>query len=134
MNNESHILLFDGVCNLCNKLVMFIIRTDRREKIVFAALQSESGKSLMEDCSLTKTNIDSVVYITDRKLFIKSDAILHLLKDIGNGWKLFFGLIIVPHFIRDFLYDLVARSRYRIFGKRDVCMIPSPDIIYRFLL
>jgi predicted DCC family thiol-disulfide oxidoreductase YuxK len=134
MSDESHILLFDGVCNLCNKLVMFIIIIDKRAKIRFASLQSESGKSLLKACNMSENEIDSVVYISDHELFIKSNAILHLLKDIGNGWNLFFGLIIIPSFIRDFFYDLVARSRYRIFGKKSVCMKPSPDSVNRFLI
>lgn len=134
MNNSDPVLLFDGVCNLCNKLVMFIIRKDRRGKIRFAALQSESGKSLLRTYGLSDKDINFVVYITSHTIFLKSSAVLHLLKDIGNGWNLFFGLIMIPRFIRDFFYDLVARSRYRIFGKRGVCMIPSPDIVNRFLL
>jgi predicted DCC family thiol-disulfide oxidoreductase YuxK len=134
MGNSNHILLFDGVCNLCNKLVIFIIKRDSRGKIRFAALQSESGKEILKAHNPPDKDIDSVVYITDHTIFLKSSAVLHLLKDIGKGWNLFFGLIIIPPFIRDFFYDLIARTRYRIFGKKSACMIPSPDIENRFLL
>jgi predicted DCC family thiol-disulfide oxidoreductase YuxK len=113
---------------------MFIIRIDRRAKIRFAVLQSESGKSLLEAHNLSEKDINSVVYITNRAIFLKSSAVLHLIKDIGKGWNLFFGLIIIPRFIRDFFYDLIARNRYHIFGKKEVCMRPSPDLVNRFLL
>lgn len=134
MNTSGPVLLFDGVCNLCNKLVIFIIRKDRLAKIRFAALQSETGKEILKAHNLPDKDIDSVVYISGHTIFLKSSAVLHLLKDVGNGWNLFFGLIIIPRFIRDFFYDLIARTRYRIFGKKSVCMMPSPEIADRFIL
>jgi predicted DCC family thiol-disulfide oxidoreductase YuxK len=134
MTHSGPILLFDGVCNLCNRLVMFIIRKDTKAKIRFAALQSGAGKSLLEAYCLSENDLDSVVYITDQALFLKSRAILHLLKDIGGIWRAFYIFIIIPRFILDFLYDIIAKNRYRIFGRKEICMTPSPDFVNRFIL
>lgn len=134
MLTSGNILLFDGVCNLCNGLVRFIIRRDPDAIIKFASLQSPAGQSLLERFDLSAKEIDSVVYITGDKRYLKSSAILHLLKELGGGWRLFYGFIIIPGFIRDFFYNLIAVNRYRIFGKTDTCMVPAPDIMSRFLL
>ena len=133
MNDSGPILLFDGVCNLCNRLVIFIIRRDKDAKIKFAALQSETGRYFLKKCNLSAESIDSIVYIEGTGCFLKSTAVLHLLKNIGGTWSLFHGFIVIPKFIRDFFYDLVAKNRYRIFGRSEKCMIPSAEIIARFL-
>lgn len=127
------ILLFDGVCNLCNSLVRFIIKRDPDAKIRFAPLQSHAGQSLLKISGLAASEIDSVVYITGDKHFIKSSAVLHLLKESGGRWRLFYGFIIIPEFIRDFFYTMIAKSRYKVFGKSETCMVPTPDIKERFL-
>lgn len=126
------VLLFDGVCKLCNRLVIFIIRRDKDAKIKFAPLQSPSGVSLLKKTGLSYHDIDSMVFIEGENFFLKSSAILHLFKVLGGGWRLFYGFIIIPEFIRDFFYNIVARHRYRIFGKRETCMIPAPDAEDRF--
>ena len=133
MNDSGPILLFDGVCNLCNRLVIFIIRRDKDARIKFAALQSETGKNFLMQCNLSGESIDSIVYIEGTSCFLKSSAVLHLLKSIGGAWSLLHGFIVIPKFIRDFFYDLVAKNRYRIFGRSEKCMIPSAEIIERFL-
>ena len=130
---NRHILLFDGVCNLCNSSVQFIIKRDNKKIFSFASLQSDTGQKLLKDFNLTGTGIYSIVYINDDKCYIKSTAVLHILKGLGGFWKLLFVFIIIPRFIRDFYYDLNAKSRYKLFGKRDSCMIPTPDIRSRFL-
>ena len=132
MNNNEKILLFDGICNLCNNLVFFIIKRDPKSQFKFAALQSETGKLLLKKYILESNNLNTVVYIKGEKYFLKSTAILNIIKDLGGYWKLFYAFIIIPKFIRDFIYDLIAKSRYRIFGKKESCMIPSPDINKRF--
>ncbi len=134
MDHLSPILLFDGVCNLCNNLVMFVIRKDKKARIRFVSLQSEAGKSLLSAAGLNPDTADTVVYLSGDKTFLRSSAILNLLNDLGGGWRLFYSLIIIPSFIRDFIYNLVARSRYRIFGKRESCMVPPKDIENRFIL
>lgn len=132
-NNESHILLFDGVCNLCNRIVKFTIKRDPKEKFKFAALQSVSGQALLKKFDLPLNDFDSFVYITNNKYYRKSAAGLHVLKDLGGIWKIFYVLIIIPRRIRDFFYTIIAKTRYKIFGKRDTCMVPTPHIKRRFL-
>lgn len=134
MITSSHILLFDGVCNLCNSLVRFIIKKDRDAKIKFTPLQSVSGNSLLKKINISASVTDSVIYITGDEFFLKSSALLHLLKDLGGVWKLFYGFIIIPLFIRDFFYNIIAKNRYKIFGKTDKCMVPASDHRERFVL
>lgn len=129
----ENILFFDGVCNLCNGLVRFIIRHDHKRKIMFAPLQSEIAVNILSETDPGLLNIDSVVYVTRSGHFTRSDAILHMLRDMGGGWKTFFGFIIIPRFIRDSIYNMIARNRYRFFGKKDSCMIPTSDVKDRFL-
>lgn len=130
MARPDKIVLFDGVCNLCNGLVKFIIRHDRRGVVRFSSLQSHFARTILNEKSL---ETDSVIYLTEEKALIRSDAILYMFRDMGGLWKLLYGFIVVPKFIRDFFYDLVARNRYRIFGKRETCMVPTPDMKERFL-
>ncbi len=132
-NNETHILLFDGICNLCISVVNFTIKRDAKEKFKFAALQSESGQELLKRFGLSTNDFDSFVFISGEKYFIKSSAGLHVLKELGGVWLLFYALIIFPRPIRDFIYGIVAKTRYRIFGKRDTCIIPTPEVKRRFL-
>lgn len=133
MTEQNSILLFDGVCNLCNKLVIFIIRRDNKALIKFSALQSREGLSLLQERGLSAEGINSIVFIERNKYFLKSSAVLHLLKALGGGWRIMYGLIIIPRFIRDFFYDLIAKYRYRIFGISEKCMMPGTEIEDRFL-
>ena len=122
MINNKNILLFDGYCNLCSRLVNFIIKRDKKAKFLFVSLQSESGQSLLKKFGLPTDDFDSVVYISNNKNFQKSSAILHILKELGGIWKFFFIFIIIPNFIRDFIYKIIAKTRYKIFGRQDSCM------------
>jgi predicted DCC family thiol-disulfide oxidoreductase YuxK len=133
MTETNPILLFDGVCNLCNGLVKFIIKRDHRSRIRFAPLQSDAGKSLLVKSGLDHEEINTVVYLKGDKVFLRSSAVLQLLKDLGGGWKLFYGFILIPPVIRDFFYNLIARTRYRIFGRTGSCIIPNREIRGRFL-
>jgi predicted DCC family thiol-disulfide oxidoreductase YuxK len=132
-DNESCIILFDGECLLCNKLVQFIIGRDPGAKFKFGTLQSESGKSLLKQGRLPEQAPDTVVYIRGELVFLRSDAALEILKDLGGIWKLFRILFVVSRSWRDHLYDYVAKNRYRWFGKRDACMVPAPGDRHRFL-
>lgn len=134
MDDPGKILLFDGVCNLCNGLVKFIIKRDHRHLIRFAPLQSEYARSALKRFNRDADEINTVVYISDENYFLKSVAILNLLKDLGGAWRILYGFIIIPRFIRDAVYDLVVRHRYRIFGKRELCMVPTPEIMDRFVV
>lgn len=133
INTGSDILLFDGVCNLCNNLVQFIIKRDPKGKFKFASLQSESGQLLLKKFGLPTDDYDSFVFIKKDNFFLRSSAGLHVLKELGGVWKLFYLFIIFPEPLRDFVYTFIARKRYKIFGKQDTCLIPTPEIKQRFL-
>ncbi len=129
----DRLLFFDGVCNLCNGLVQFIIRHDRRKRLHFATLQSEVGIRFLSAHGLATADIGTSVYWRNGEALTRSTAALNVARDVGGVWALAFGLMIVPRFIRDAVYYLVARKRYRWFGKRDTCMLPSPELRARFL-
>jgi predicted DCC family thiol-disulfide oxidoreductase YuxK len=130
---NENVVLFDGVCNLCNGLVRFVIRHDRKALIKFAALQSEYGKKLQSGIGPGTGDSDTIVYSRKGIYFFRSDAVLNILKDMGGIWGIFYILRIVPRFFRDFVYKIVAANRYRIFGKRETCMVPGAQIKERFL-
>ena len=125
MINSDPILIYDGYCNLCGTLVQFIIKRDKSSRIKFIPLQSEKGKSLIADYGINPLNLNSVLFISSGTLYLRSSAVLHLFKELGRLWRLFYGFIIVPPFIRDSFYNLIARCRYRIFGKRNFCLVPD---------
>ncbi|MFC2134891.1 thiol-disulfide oxidoreductase DCC family protein [Bacteroidota bacterium] len=130
---ENPIILFDGVCNLCNDLVNFIIKLDKNKIFRFSLLQSEFSKNILNNSADELNQIKSIVLIENSRIFVKSDAVLLIAKHLGGFWKIleFFNFIPVP--IRDFFYDLVAENRYRLFGKQKACMIPDENIRERFL-
>jgi predicted DCC family thiol-disulfide oxidoreductase YuxK len=129
----NEIVLFDGVCNFCDSSVQLILRKERKPILKFASLQSETGQKLIKQYGLDKGGIDSIVYISNGKARIKSTAALYLAKRLKGGYPLLFGFIIVPPFLRNWVYDWVARNRYKWFGKKDSCMIPSKEIRERFV-
>jgi predicted DCC family thiol-disulfide oxidoreductase YuxK len=133
MNNNSKILLFDGVCNLCNGAVQFVIKRDKNTRLKFASLQSEAGQKLLQEFNLPTDEFESFVFIDGDKIYTKSTAALKVAKDLGGFWKLFYAFVILPKPFRDFAYSLIAKNRYKMFGKRDVCMIPTPELKSRFL-
>lgn len=132
-NNENHILLFDGFCNLCSSMVMFTLKRDAKKKFKFAALQSDKGQMLLKKFDLSMNDFDSLVVIKGDQFYIKSSAVLHVLKELGGVWKLAYVFIYLPRPLRDFMYSLIAKTRYKIFGKRKVCMVPTVNTIQRFL-
>ena len=131
--HNNPIVLFDGVCNLCNATVTFIIRRDRKKIFRFAPLQSPVGESIKVACGFSKDELESVILKVDGKVYKKSDAALQIAKRLDGLWPVFFIFYFIPSFLRDPIYDLVARYRYRWFGKRESCMIPDPDLRSRFL-
>jgi predicted DCC family thiol-disulfide oxidoreductase YuxK len=132
-NSNEDILLFDGVCNLCNGLVNFIIKRDIRRKFKFASLQSEASRLWLERFGLSENEFDSFVLIKKDEYYLKSTAALKTLWELGGISKIFYVFILNPRPLRDFLYDIIAKSRYRVFGKRNSCMIPTPELEARFL-
>lgn len=131
MNNP--IVLFDGVCNLCNGLVNFLLKWDKPGVFRFAALQSEAGQELSKRFNLDTQSMNSFILVKDGRHFEKSEAALRVIRDMGWPFKALYPLIFLPRPVRDLGYDLIARNRYRIFGKRDACMMPTPEIRARFL-
>jgi predicted DCC family thiol-disulfide oxidoreductase YuxK len=127
------VILFDGVCNLCNGSVQFVIKHDKKNLFSFASLQSESGQKLLEAYSLPKTEFNSFVLIENGKAYTKSNAALMVAKKLHGPVRFLYGLKIVPAFIRNAVYNLIAKNRYKWFGKKDSCMIPTPSLQTRFL-
>ena len=133
MTERKAIVLFDGHCNLCNGSVQFIILRDKKGYFNFCSLQSEAGQALLEKHQLSKTELNSLVLIENEKAYRQSTAALRIAKKLDGSWPLFYGFIIVPPFIRNFFYNLIAKNRYRLFGKKDECMLPRPEWRERFL-
>ena len=127
------VILFDGVCNFCNSSVNFIIQHDKKKHYKFSALQSDAGRLLSEKYGIDQSKIDSIILIENGDVFVKSSAILRITKSLNYLYPLLFGFIIIPKFIRDGVYDFIARNRYKWFGKKEACMIPSPEIKSRFI-
>lgn len=127
------LILFDGVCNLCNHSVQFIIKRDRVGYFSFAALQSNLGQSLLKEHNISGVDFESIVLIEESKSFQRSTAALEIARKLDGSWPLFYAFIIVPRFIRDWIYDLVSKNRYRMFGRQDQCMIPTPALKSRFV-
>lgn len=126
------IILFDGDCNFCDKSVQFIIKRDPRGFYKFASLQSKIGQKLIKQHNIP-ANLDSFILVTDEKSYTKSSAALHVCKNLTGLWKTFYLLLIIPRPIRDFFYHIIANNRYKWFGKKDHCILPSPEIRKRFL-
>jgi predicted DCC family thiol-disulfide oxidoreductase YuxK len=133
MENSYSIILFDGVCNLCDGVVQFVLKKDKKARFRFAALQSERGTALLKQFGLSTTDYNSFVLIESGRVFQKSAAALQVFKGLGGVWTLLYAFIVLPRPIRDAIYDWVARNRYRFFGKKEECMLPTPEIRARFL-
>ena len=127
------VILFDGVCNFCNASVNFIIKQDRKKVFRFAALQSETGQKLLEQYNLPKKQFESFVLIDNGRVFQKSSAGLKVYGNMPWYWKWTQAFWLVPEVVRDAVYNLIAKNRYRWFGKKEQCMMPSKEVRSRFL-
>lgn len=132
-NQNSKILLFDGECNLCNRTVQFIIKSDKKVNITFASLQSEVGKKLMKDKMIPESYSDSIVFIDHDKVYFKSTAALRICLYLSALWPLLYVFVIIPDFIRNYIYDFVAKRRFKWFGKTTTCWVMTPELKERFL-
>lgn len=130
---EEGIVLFDGVCNFCNKTVQFLLKRDKKDQLRFASLQSDIGKRLLEEVNLPVDFKESILFFSKGKMWQKSDAFAQIMYRLPGGWKMFYSIKIIPRFIRDAVYNYISSHRYRWFGKRDQCMVPSPEWEKKFL-
>lgn len=127
------IILFDGVCNLCNGAVNFVIKRDPGNVFKFAPLQEKQGALLLKTHTIDIQKLDSIVLIENGNVYTKSSAALRIARKMSNLWPLFFVLLIIPSFIRDGVYDFIAKNRYKWFGKKEQCMIPTLGLKEKFL-
>lgn len=132
-NTQHNLILFDGVCNLCNASVRFIINRDKKEKFKFASLQSAAAQPYINRFAISGHDLYSIVLIMDNKLYDRSSAALEIAKNLSGLWPAFYIFKIIPKFLRDAVYNLIAKNRYFLFGKKDECMIPTPELKARFL-
>lgn len=130
---DKPILLFDGVCNLCNGLVQFIIERDPDAQFRFTALQSETGQFLLNEAGLSTSALNTVVMYDEGKFYTHSDVPLQIAWHLGKLWRFFYIFKYLPKGIRDRIYDWIAANRYKWFGKQDACMMPTPELQRRFL-
>lgn len=130
---QQKTILFDGVCNLCNSSVIFILHHERGPVFKFASIQSDAGKNLLRWCGLPGDYSEAVVLIEDGKHYLGSTAALKIGQTLQFPWSLISSLgLVVPKFIRDGVYHQIGKHRYQWFGKRDVCMVPTPQLRSRF--
>ena len=132
-SHDHPLILFDGVCNLCNGAVQFVINRDKEGMFRFASLQSSSADRYLKKFRVKGQHLYSILLIKDNKLYDQSNAILEIARELSGLWPALYAFKIIPAFIRNAIYKLVASNRYRIFGKKDECMIPTPELKARFL-
>ena len=130
---KNPILLFDGVCNLCNGTVQQIIKADKNGIFRFASLQSDFGQEQLKQFNLEGDYLKTLVLISDEKAYIRSDAALEIARQLGGLWSVSYIFKIVPPFIRNAVYDFISNNRYHWFGKQESCMIPTSELKARFL-
>ena len=133
ISSGKKIILFDGVCNLCNNSVQFVIRHDTKSQFLFGSFQGETGQTYLQQFNLPSGHFNSFMLLEDDKLYTESTAALRVCKHLDRGWKLLYGFIIVPKFIRDAVYRFVAKNRYKWFGKKEACWVPTPALKEKFL-
>lgn len=131
---NKKIILFDGVCNLCDGAVQFIIKHDKKDVFRYASLQSEIGKKLVAERGMDPEEIDSIMLIEPGVAYYrKSTAALEIARDLSGGYSLLKNFLLIPEIMRDGVYDFIANNRYRWFGKKEQCMIPTPELKAKFL-
>jgi predicted DCC family thiol-disulfide oxidoreductase YuxK len=131
--NEHPVILFDGVCNFCDSAVNFVLKQDKKGIFRFAPLQSEAAQKLLQQYNLSTKDFDSFILIDDGKVYKKSSASLQVMNKLPWYWKEVQIFRIIPAIFRDAIYDFIAKNRYKWFGKKDQCMVPTPEIRSRFL-
>lgn len=131
---NKKLILFDGVCNLCNNSVQYVIKHDKKNQFMFTALQSDVGKEIIEAYNIDTKKTDSILlYSPEKDIDYKSTAALKIASKLGLPINLMGVFFIIPPFIRNWVYDFIAKNRYKWYGKKDACMIPTPELKSRFL-
>jgi len=134
LSKHKQLILFDGVCNLCNNTVQYVIKHDKNNMFMFAALQSDIGKQVINEFNIDATKVDSILlYSKEKGISYKSSAALKIANGLGFPYNLMSTFFIVPPFIRNWVYDYVAKNRYKWYGKKDTCMVPTPELQVKFL-
>lgn len=133
MDIRKTIILFDGVCNLCNGTVQFILKRDKKNRFMFSSLQGKTGQEYLQKFNLPLDTFNSFILVENDKIYTRSTGVLRMLKHLGGTWALLYAFIIIPPFIRDAVYNLIARNRYRWFGKKETCWVPTPELKRKFL-
>lgn len=131
--NDKPVILFDGVCNYCNAIINFIIRQDKKKVFRFATLQSDFGQKILKENNLPTETFETFILLDKKRLFFKSTAGLRLYSKLPWYWKWTQIFWIVPKFFRDWIYSIIARNRYKWFGKKEECRMPTPELRERFL-
>ncbi len=133
MNQSKSIIFFDGVCNLCNSSIDFIIQRDKNNRFLVGALQDDFSRKILSKYSVKPDYLDSLVLLENDQIFYRSTAALKIARHLSGLWPLFYGFIILPSWLRDPIYDWIGKNRYRWFGKKNTCRIPTPEEAARFL-
>jgi predicted DCC family thiol-disulfide oxidoreductase YuxK len=135
VTKNKKLILFDGVCNLCNSSVLYVIKRDKKNKFLFAPLQSEVGKQIIHNFDINTSQVDSIILYNPEKEKIdyKSTAALKVASQLGFPTNILATFLIIPSFIRNWVYDFIAKNRYKWYGKKDACMIPTPELKSKFL-
>lgn len=134
IKNNSHIILFDGLCKLCSGFMQFIYKRDKEAAFKFAWLQDDKSKEILDWLELPGENFDTIVYIESGRAFFKSTAFLKIVRNLSFPWPILSVGYILPWFLRDMVYDFVAKNRYRWFGKKEACLVPTGKLLKRFSL
>lgn len=132
---DKQLILFDGVCNLCNSSVLYVIKRDKNNQFLFAPLQSKVGENIINELNIDTTKTDSILLYkpSEQKIYSKSTAALLVAKSLTFPIKLLSIFLVFPAFIRNWFYDFIAKNRYKWYGKKDACMIPTPELKSKFL-
>jgi len=129
------LILFDGVCNLCNSSVLFVIKRDKKNQFLFTPLQSELGEHLIKEYNKDNFTMNSIIlYIPEKGLYFKSTAVLKIAKSLIPPFNWLSVFLILPEFVRNIVYDFISRNRYKWYGKKVQCMIPTPELLNRFIV
>lgn len=127
-SNTNPVILFDGVCNLCNSSVQFVIKHDPKKKFRFASIQGDYGQQVLKKFHLPPDSLNSFILLEDNQIYTHSTGALKVAKQLSGAWPMLYAFIIIPPFIRNAVYQFIAKNRYKWFGKKETCAIPSPEL------